>query len=99
MRNKLRKLIKENFYIDHLDCSEECSKRWYAENSVEEAVEEIMQLFNEAKEEMLEDFAEYCHTKYNGTTRTENDDWEYSYKDEVIIMAEEYLKNIKKNLE
>jgi len=74
MRNKLRKLIKENFYIDHLDCSEECSKRWYAENSVEEAVEEIMQLFNEViPEEIVErkkvTSLEYYEIGYNNAIK------------------------------
>lgn len=54
------------------------------------------QALSSSKQEVIEDFAEFCHTKYNGTTQLLNSgDWEYSYKQEVVTMAKEYLNTLK----
>lgn len=52
------------------------------------------EITNMTHKELLEDFAEYCHQFYNGTT-LQNGEWEYSYKNEVISMIEGYLKSKK----
>lgn len=44
------------------------------------------------EEELLKDFAEYCHTRYLGCS-LENGKWFYSYDTEIVCMIEDYLKN------
>jgi hypothetical protein len=42
---------------------------------------------------LLNDFSEYCHTRYLGCS-SENGKYLYSYDTEVVIMAEAYLKTL-----
>jgi hypothetical protein len=46
---------------------------------------------NKIKKELLEQFAEYAHTRYKGCSM-ENGQWVYSYNTEVVCMIDDFLK-------
>lgn len=64
------------------------------------AINEILSLFAKREEEILTDFSEFCHTRYTGCQKRENkyDEWEYCYKNEVIFMAHDYIKQRSKEI-
>ena len=41
------------------------------------------------KRKLLEDFAEYAHTRYNGCVN--DGEWQYQYDTEVVWMIDDYL--------
>jgi hypothetical protein len=49
-----------------------------------------------ATKQQLEDFAEFCHTRYLGCEKNPDiespDEWMYEYSNEVVCMIEDYLK-------
>ena len=47
----------------------------------------------EEQKQLLEDFAEYCHSFYTGCQKSDSDEWEYSYKNEVVFMIDGYLED------
>ena len=44
----------------------------------------------EGERKLLEDFAEYAHTRYNGCVH--DGEWQYQYNTEVVCMIDDYLK-------
>jgi len=63
---------------------------------VTKAKRQINALITKAREEALNEFAEYAHTRYKGCTQDE-----YAYDGEVITMVEDYqdrLKELEENL-
>ena len=54
--------------------------------------QELTSIKEKTREDTLNEFSEYCHKFYNGTT-LQNGEWEYSYKKEVITMVEGFLSD------
>jgi len=54
--------------------------------------QELTAIAEKTREDTLNEFSEYCHKVYNGTT-LQNGEWEYSYKKEVITMVEGFLSD------
>ena len=46
---------------------------------------------SQARREVLEEFGEYCHTRYKGTYHNSEDGWRYAYDGEVVTMLEDFL--------
>lgn len=63
-------------------------------NSLHTIVLDALQTERQKREEMnkrklLEDFAEYAHTRYNGCVN--DGEWQYQYDTEVVCMIDDYL--------
>ena len=55
----------------------------------------LEEAIQQQREEVVEKFSEFCHTKYKGCSQASGE-WEYSYEGEIITMAEEFLSSLKK---
>lgn len=64
------------------------------ENAVETLKDAFEYKLSQQREQVLSDFSEFCHTKYEGCVQ-ENGEWFYQYKNEVVNMADEYLESLK----
>jgi len=52
--------------------------------------DEIYNIFTD----MLNEFGEYCHTRYKGFESTEPNKYVYQYDSEVVCMLDDFLKKL-----
>lgn len=62
------------------------------EKALGEMVDLFLQLQKESEERVLNDFSEFCHEKYLGSSQNPSSKtgFDYAYEKEVVTMVEEY---------